>query len=98
MKKVLVIIIGLFLLLPNVYAIEEHNYGVTQHEQQLINKEKAEKRTIFEDLKYKFIDNDKYDNYVYLILGIVIITILIILVIKKIKSSKSIEEESVFEN
>ena len=97
MKKILLFIIALFLLLPTVNATEYYNYGVTAHEQELIEEENSSKRNVFEDLKYRFVEKDTHDVYDYTLLSIVIFLMIIIIVFLNKKTYVTFSEQSVFE-
>lgn len=99
-KKILLLAIGLFLMIPkNInaeYLVSYHSYGVTVKEQQLIEEEKT-KRNIFEELEYRFTEKDEYDTIDYTILTGLIVSVVIVIILLNKKTYIVFPEPSVFE-
>lgn len=96
-KKIILFLVGLFLLTPSANAVSYHTYGVTQKEQQLIEKEQNSKNNFLDDLEYRFIEKDTYDSVDYVILGVIISLMLVIIVFLNKKTYVIFSEQSVFE-
>lgn len=99
-KKILLLAIGLFLMIPkNInaeYLVSYHSYGVTVKEQQLIEEEKT-KRNIFEELEYRFTEKDEYDTIDYTILTGLIVSVVIVIILLNKKTYIVFPEPPVFE-
>ena len=84
-------------MIPNVNAVSYHTYGVTQKEQQLIQKEKEEDRSLSQELEYRFLYKNTYDSVDYIILCSIIVLMLLIIVLLNQKTYVVFSEQSVFE-
>lgn len=100
-KKILLLFIGLFLMVPKSanaeYLVSHLSYGVTEKEQKLIEEEQA-KRNIVGELNYRFTEKDERDTIDYTILTILILAMVIVIILLNKKTYVVFRETSVFED
>lgn len=96
MKKILFVIVCLFVLIPVCSASENYTYGVSKKEKELIQEEKKNDRGFFEDLRYRFTEKETHDSYDYFLLSLIIISIVIVVIFLNKKTVITLKEESVF--
>lgn len=96
-NKILLLVISLFLTIPNVKAINYHNYGVTKNEEKLIEAEEKN-RSFINDLEYRFIEKDDHDTLDYTYLTIIILLMTIIIIALNKKTYVTFRDQSVFED
>ena len=97
MKKILILIICFFTLIPLTYGVSYHSYGVTEHEKQLKQEETKENNDLLNDLSYRLLEKDDKDNIDYTILSILIVLITLIIVLLNKRTYIIFKEEDVFQ-
>lgn len=101
MKKILLILLGIFLIVPSTvsanYLVSYHNYGVTEEEKKLMEQEQEDKRNFFEELEYRFIEKTDRDMVDYTILTILIVAIVMVIIFLNKKTYIVVKSNTVFE-